>query len=167
MGRRNWIYIAAAFLLAFAWYRYRTPRFRAGEKVPDISLLTTNGQELKLSSLEGKYVLLQFWGSWCGPCRRENQELVPLYQKYHERGFEIVSIGIESNVINWQRAIQQDAMSWPYHTTDLNMFDGVTARKFNIKSIPATFLINPAGIIMGVSLEPAEIEKRLATALTK
>jgi thiol-disulfide isomerase/thioredoxin len=167
MNKRTLLYIAAAAVLAFAWYRYRMPRFVAGEKAPDITLTTVNGVESKLSDLQGKFVLLQFWGSWCGPCRAENPHLVELYKKYHDQGFEIVSLGVESNVFNWQRAIQQDQMVWPYHSTDLKMFEGAIPKIFNVKSIPTTFLLNREGVIMGVSLDPDQIDKRLSTALTK
>ena len=166
MNKRTLLYIAAACVLAFTWYRYRMPRFVAGEKAPDIALSTLDGTASKLSDLQGKFVLLQFWGSWCGPCRAENPHLVDLYKKYHDKGFEIVSLGIESNAANWQRAIQQDQMTWPYHSSELNMFDGAIPKSFNIKSIPTTFLLNREGVIMGVSLEPDQIEKRLAAALT-
>lgn len=167
MNKRTLIYIAAAVILAFVWYRYRLPRFVAGEKAPDIALATVDGARSKLSDLHGKFVLLQFWGSWCGPCRAENPYLLALYNKYHDQGFEIVSIGIESNAQNWQRAMLQDQMRWPYHSSDLKMFDGEIPKIFNIKSIPTTFLLNREGVIMGVSLEPDQIDKRLATALTK
>jgi thiol-disulfide isomerase/thioredoxin len=156
----------ALALLALIVYKYRTPRFRAGEQAPAFTTQLADGSQVALSDLKGKYVLLQFWGSWCGPCRQENPHLVELYQKYHPNGFEIFSIGIERNPDAWQKAIQRDGMVWKYHSTDLQEFDGPIARLFNVRSIPTTFLINPEGSIMGVSLSPEEIDARLRAALT-
>lgn len=157
--------VIALALIALLYYRYRQPRFIAGEKAPDFSVALSNGQTTRLSDLKGKYVLLQFWGSWCGPCRAENPYLAALYHRYHDRGFEIFSIAIEQNPAAWQRAIQQDGLEWTYHAVELNQFSGPVARLFNIKSIPATFLINPDGVIMGVNLPPSQIQKMLNTAL--
>lgn len=146
---------------ALLFYRYRQPRFVAGEKAPDFTTTLAGGETFRLSDLKGKYVLLQFWGSWCGPCRAENPHLAQLYAKYHDKGFEIVSIAIEQNPRNWQRAIQSDGMVWKYHTAEFEYFKGPLAKMFNIHSIPTTFLINPEGTIMGVNLEPDMMEKMM------
>jgi thiol-disulfide isomerase/thioredoxin len=110
-------------------------------------------------------VLLQFWGSWCGPCRQENPELLRLYKKYHEKGFEIFSIGIEYNEGAWRNALKNDQMEWPYHSMESADFGGPLATQFNIKSIPTTFLLNPEGVIMGVSLPPDYLDKMLSEKL--
>lgn len=158
---RNLVIVAALILVAVVYYRYRQPRFVAGENAPDFEVGLVSGERAKLSDLKGKYVLLQFWGSWCGPCRRENPELVELYHQYHERGFEIFSIGIEPNPRMWQNAIKQDGLLWKYHAMESGNFDGAQALQYNIKAIPATFLINPEGVIMGVNLKPVYMEKML------
>lgn len=152
-------------LIAVLYYRYRQPRFIAGEQAPDFTVTLASGQTARLSDLKGKYVLLQFWGSWCGPCRAENPHLAALYERYHGRGFEMFSIGIEQNPKAWQRAILQDGLDWPYHAVELEQFSGPVARLFNIRSIPTTFLINPGGVIMGVNLPPDQIQKMLHAAL--
>ncbi len=152
-------------VIVFSIWKYRQPRFSGGDQVPDIEVALLNGQHAKLSDLKGKYVLLQFWGSWCGPCRQENPQLVPLYRKYHEKGFEIFSIGIEFNPEAWKSAIKNDQMEWPYHTMESADFDGPLAKQFNIKSIPTTFLLNPQGVIMGVNLSPDYLEKMLSEKL--
>lgn len=157
------VVLAAAFL--FAWYKYRQPRFIAGEQAPDVEITLADGQKTRLSDLRGKYVLLHFWGSWCGPCRNENPHLVEIYQKYHGLGFEIFSIGIERNTQAWQRAISLDGLTWRYHTMESADFGGGTTSLYNIKVIPATFLINPDGDIMGVNLPPKQIEKTLSERL--
>jgi len=158
---RTLIFIALLALVAFVFYKYRQPRFVAGEKVPDFEVGLLTGERAKLSDLKGKYVLLQFWGSWCSPCRKENPELVEIYQKYHDRGFEIFSIGMEQNPQAWQRAIQQDGLVWKYHSMESAELNGERAQQFNIKSIPATFLISADGVIMGVNLKPEYIDKML------
>lgn len=160
-NKRTLIILAALAVVAFIFYKYRQPRFMAGETTPDFEVALLNGERAKLSDLKGKYVLLQFWGSWCGPCRRENPELVAIYNKYHERGFEVFSVGIEQNAGAWQNAIVQDGMVWKYHTMESAEFDGGLAKQFNIKSIPALFLLNPDGVIMGVNLKPVYIDRML------
>mgnify|MGYP001279829083 CR=1 FL=1 len=146
---------------ALLYYRYRQPKFIAGEKAPDFSITLASGEEARLSGLLGKYVLLQFWGSWCGPCRAENPHLAGLYQKYHDSGLEIISIGIEQNPKAWQRAIATDGLVWKYHAIESSQFNGPLAKLFNIHSIPTTFLINPEGVIMGVNLDTEKMEKML------
>lgn len=159
--------IAAAVILAivFGIWKYRQPRFSGGDKASDFTVKLINGNEARLSDLKGKYVLLQFWGSWCGPCRQENLYLYELYKKYHERGFEIFSVGLETQERYWRNAIQVDRLIWPYHTMESASFDGPVAKLYNIKSIPATFLLNPDGVIMGVNLAPDYLNKMLSEKL--
>ncbi len=160
-SRTTLILLALLAIVAFVFYKYRQPRFVAGEKAPDFEVGLLTGERTKLSDLKGKYVLLQFWGSWCGPCRRENPELVALYQKYHTRGFEIFSIGLEQNPKAWQSAIVHDGMVWKYHTMETAEFNGGRAQQFNVHEIPTTFLLNAEGVIMGVDLKPEYINKML------
>ncbi len=161
----NLILIAAAILIAFIWYRYRQPRFIAGEQAPDFQVTLSDGSSARLSDTRGKYTLLQFWGSWCGPCRAENPALAMLYRKYHEQGFEIFSLAIEQSPRNWQRAINDDGMIWKHHSMESADFGGPVSRQYNIKSIPALFLINPEGDIMGVNPAPDELDKILGARL--
>ena len=149
---------------AFLYYRYRQPRFIAGEKAPDFSVTLLNGQAARLSDLRGHYVLLQFWGSWCGPCRAENMSLAALYQRYHPQGFEVFSVAIEQNPQAWQHAIDADGINWKYHTAEFGEFNGPVAQLYNIHAIPTTFLINPDGMIMGVNQTPLQIQKTLESA---
>lgn len=162
---RSGLMAAVLIAIAFGIWKYRQPNFSGGDQAPDIAITLANGQQAKLSDLKGKYVLLQFWGSWCGPCRLENPQLVRIYQKYHEKGFEIFSVGIEYKESSWKKAIENDQLEWPYHSMESANFDGPLAKKFNIKSIPTTFLLNPDGVIMGVSLHPDYLEKMLSEKL--
>jgi peroxiredoxin len=163
----NWstfLRIAAVLLvvaLVFAWYQYRQPRFITGDMAPDFEVTLADGQKARLSDLKGKYVLLHFWGSWCGPCRAENPDLAAIYHDYNGLGFEVFSIGIEQTGQAWQRAIERDGIAWRYHAMEPADFKGGVALMYNIKAIPATFLINPDGVIMGVNLPPEQIKETL------
>ena len=157
--------LALLLLLAFAWYRYRQPNFIMGDAAPDFEVTLQSGDKARLSDLRGRYVLLQFWGSWCGPCRAENPALAALYAQYHDRGFEVFSIGIEQRREAWERAIAADGMAWRYHAMEDQDFNGGQARQYNITSIPTTFLLNPEGVIAGVNLTPEQIGKTLAARL--
>lgn len=168
MNKSILLRVGAAILISallFAWYKYRQPRFIAGDKAPDFEVVLADGQKAGLADLKGKYVLLHFWGSWCGPCRAENPHLAAIYQQYQGLGFEIFSIGIEQNKEAWQRAIERDNLIWPFHTMESGEFDGGVARLYHVKAIPSTFLINPDGNIMGVNLSPEQIEKTLSQQL--
>ena len=162
---RSLIIIALIAVVAIIFIWYRMPRFRAGEVAPDFQATLIDGQQAKLSDLRGKYVLIQFWGSWCGPCRRENPELAKIYQKFHDRGFEIFSIALDQNPRAWQSAIAHDGMVWKYHTMESADFKGARATQFNVHSIPTTFLVNKDGTIMGVDLQPAFIDRMLGEKL--
>ena len=157
-------------------YFYMKPRFINGEKVPTIQAQLKDGRACDLASLQGQYVLLDFWGSWCGPCRAENPELVQLHQAFGSvsfddaEGFAIVSIGVEDNRKRWERAIAQDQLNWPYHiidkATSLRFFDGKIANDFGVKEVPTKYLLNPDGQIIAVNPTVEAVRERLASKLT-
>lgn len=150
---------------------YMKPRFIQGESTPDFTATTLGGENFRLSSLKGNYVLLDFWGSWCGPCRVENPGLVQLYARYgaarfkDAEGFHIVSIGIEDNEARWRRAIEQDGLSWPYHILDLasslRFFNSEIAAVFGVKQLPTKYLLNPKGQIIAVNPSVQELARLL------
>ena len=156
-------------------YIYMLPQFNNGDLAPDFTATTLNGDNLQLSKLQGKYILLDFWGSWCGPCRQENPALVKLYHEFSDKkyrdanGFEIVSVAIERNEAQWKRAIKRDQLNWPNHVLDLSsnmkFFNSEIAQKYKIKQIPTKYLINPAGKIIGVNMNPNQIENVLRKAM--
>lgn len=146
----------------FLWHWYKVPKYINGDAATDFAAQLADGSTARLSDLRGKYVVLQFWGSWCGPCRRENPGLAALYQKYHARGFEIFSVGIEQNRERWLRAIEADGMAWRYHAVEIGDFDGPIARQYRVWQIPSTWLINPEGGIIGTNLSPEQMDKMLA-----
>lgn len=135
---------------------------QVGVKVMDFTQPDTNGRSFSLSSLRGKYVLLDFWASWCGPCRTENPNVVKAYNELKGKNFEIVSISLDNNRAAWLNAINKDGMPW-LHVSDLKGWKNDVAILFNIQSIPQNFLINPEGTIIAINLRGEDLDKRLAT----
>jgi thiol-disulfide isomerase/thioredoxin len=156
--------LALAIAVGYKWYQ---PRFVAGETAPDLQVTLDDGAMAKLSGLRGNYVILQFWGSWCGPCRTENKHLVRIYDQYKDKGLEMFSIGIEGSAAAWKLAIHHDKLLWRHHSMEPIDFNGNAAQLYNIKSIPATFLLNPEGVIMGVNLRGEQLDKMLLEKLGK
>ena len=129
--------------------------------VPDIVSKTPEGGDLSLSELRGKYVLVDFWASWCGPCRKENPNVVRLYKKYRKKNFTVFSVSLDQEGANWKQAIQKDELIWPNHVSDLMGWNSAVVTLFNIQGIPYTVLVNPEGKIIGVNLRGQELEDRL------
>lgn len=159
------VFLAAIVLVAFMWYRYRQPKYRAGEIAPDFTATLLDGRQAHLSDLRGHYVLLQFWGSWCGPCRAENPHIRTLYNTFHDDGFEVFSVALDRSERAWKNAIREDGLAWPYHTIEKGDFSGGLARQFNIKSIPATMLLDPEGRVLAVNQSPHQLHKMLGEVL--
>jgi thiol-disulfide isomerase/thioredoxin len=148
--------LIAGVLLVFACYALcfqSTPKAIATthDIAPEISLLSPKGKTLKLSSLRGKMVLIDFWASWCGPCRKESPNVVEAFQKYHTKefkdakGFEVFSVSLDRDQEAWKQAILTDHLSWKYHVLDL---EGLAAANYQVATIPNAFLVNGAGEII-------------------
>lgn len=131
-----------------------------GNEAPEISLEDPNGEVIPLSSLRGKYVLVDFWASWCGPCRRENPNVVRMYEKYKNDGFEIYGVSLDSSKDRWLGAIAQDRLTWT-HVSDLAKWNSVAAKAYGVRSIPHTVLLDKEGKIMDIKLRGAELEAKL------
>ena len=129
--------------------------------VPEISLKTPDNKTLNLSDLKGKYVLVDFWASWCGPCRRENPNVVKLFKKYRKKNFTVYSVSLDQDGTKWKQAIKMDNLIWPNHVSDLKGWNSAVVPTFNIQGIPYTILVNPEGKIIGVNLRGKELEDKL------
>ena len=130
----------------------------------EIALPTVNGDTLRLSSLKGKVILLDFWASWCGPCRSSNKQLVKLYSRYKNKGFEILGISLDENKKDWVKAINKDKISW-LQINDAGGWDAKTAIDWNVFQIPTSFLVDKNGKIVAMDLEKNELEKALVNLL--
>ncbi len=135
------------------------------EYAPEITLNDANGKELALSSLRGKTVLIDFWASWCGPCRKENPNVVRVYNEYKDKGFEIYSISLDEDRDAWLEAIAADNLSWPNHVSDLNGWQNAAAVAYGVNAIPATFLIDGEGKVIGTNLRGPQLEQKLKEVL--
>ena len=133
-----------------------------GAMAPDFSLPDSSGKQISLASFKGKITLLDFWASWCGPCRQENPNVVTMYHKYHSKGLEILGVSLDTKKEPWQKAIAADQLNWT-QVTDMNGWDSPTAALFGVQSIPSNFLLNKEGKIVGKDLRGADLDQALET----
>jgi len=131
-----------------------------------IELPTVKGDKISLSSLKGKVVLLDFWASWCMPCRSANKKLVKLYDKYKPKGFEIYSVSLDDEKADWEKAIRQDKISW-LQVNEPNAWGAESARRWNISALPTTFLINKKGDVVAINIEGKELDKEITRLLAE
>ena len=148
-------------------YKLLTNPIVVGKMAPDITLNNPRGNPVKLSSLRGKWVLVDFWASWCGPCRRENPNVVAAYRKYHDKGFEIFSVSLDTDPVAWQTAIDQDDLLWPSHGSSLQAWSCPVAREWHVNSIPFCALLNPEGRIVATHLRGESLDQTLESVLGK
>jgi thiol-disulfide isomerase/thioredoxin len=132
-----------------------------GAMAPEINLATPEGPNLALSSLRGKYVLIDFWASWCGPCRRENPNVVKTYAAYKDKGFEIYGVSLDQDREAWLKAIEKDQLVWK-HVSDLKYWSSAGAQAYQVNSIPQNFLLDKEGRILAKGLRGAALDQYLA-----
>ena len=135
-------------------------RLEAGSSVPEIALPNPDGDTILLSSLRGSYVLLDFWASWCPPCRRENPNLVKVYEKYHDKGFEIYQVSLDKTRDAWLLGIKEDKLHWT-HVSDLKYWNSIVVPVYNIQGIPMSYLLDRRGRIIARNLRGDILEQEL------
>lgn len=137
-------------------------RVNSGSQIaPEISLNNPDGKEIKLSSLRGQYVLIDFWASWCAPCRKELPNVVKLYNQYKSKGFTIYSVSLDKDISAWKKAIQDDNLSWPNHVSDLLGWESELPTLYGFQGIPHTVLIDKEGKIIESGLRGESLEQKL------
>jgi thiol-disulfide isomerase/thioredoxin len=165
------LFIAILLIGMAGRYIYKKPNVDTGEMAPAISGQLPDGRSFDLAELKGYFVLVEFWGSWCGPCRAKNPTLLALYKKYegatfkNAKGFTIVSVGIEKEEARWKKAIQSDQLYWPYHVLDkvsnYKFFDAPIAKNYGVTEVPSRFLLNANLETIAVNQSLEQLDKWL------
>lgn len=157
-------------LLLFWGFRtwYMQPNFSGGDKAANFTASSLNGETFQLADFEGRFVLLHFWGSWCGPCRQQNPALVRCIQQIGLKKIRPISIAIEKDSSRWQKAIQQDGLFWPHQVMDasssLKFLNGPISDLYGVNQVPTDFLINPKGQIIAINPSFQQIQQIISDA---
>ena len=156
-------YLSVLFSLLFA-FNAKAQTINIADPRLDFEVQGLNGEAIKLSSLKGKVFLLDFWASWCGPCRMANKGLSKVYSKYKDKGFEIFSVSLDDDTKSWKKAIKKDKITW-MQAFDPGGWDAASAVKWNIIALPSSFLVDKDGNVVAFDPEKSELENKLRVLL--
>ena len=168
-----WSIVMIAAVTIFVRYLTNKPILVNGDKARDIAGQTTSGDIINLRQYEGHYILLEFWGSWCAPCRKQNKTIRQIGEKYadrhfkHNAGFKLVFFALEDDMGSWLKGIDKDSLNDFIHMVDTNRMEAEAALQYGIKSIPASFLIDPNFTIIGVNPDEKTITDILEANLAR
>ena len=150
-----------SYALAIRNSNIKTVDIVIGEKIAGFEQNSQFGKPVSVSDFKGKYLLVDFWASWCVPCRQENPAVIAAYQKYKSKGFEVLGVSLDSDKKAWLKAIKADGLKWT-HVSDLGGWENAVSRMFNIRSVPSNILIDGNGVILATNLRGEELDKKLA-----
>ena len=171
MLKKFGIFLFALALVAFSvWLGkklYLAPKLALGAAAEEFQAPTLSGDSFRLSDLRGKIVLLDFWASWCGPCRRDNPTLTNIWREFSGPQFTIVSVSLDEDRSAWAKAIQKDGLDWPYHVSHLKGFDDPVALQYGVKSIPTKYLLSEEGTVIAVNPSEEKLQQLLRERLGK
>ncbi len=131
-----------------------------GKTAPDFTMNNQNGEPVTLSELRGKVLLIDFWASWCGPCRKENPNVVAAYKKYNDKGFDILGVSLDKDKDSWLKAISDDGLTWT-HVSDLQYWENAASKQYGVMSIPSNVLLDQNGVIIARDLRGEDLQKKL------
>jgi len=167
------IFVFLGAVSIMVYYQWKKPSLVNGDNALEVSGVSLGGDIITLSQFKGDYILLEFWGSWCGPCRKNHPKLVQLHQEFADQSFDrgasfhIFSYALEESEAAWKNAILKDKLSWTSHAADFDLMKSTAANSYGVRSIPANFLIDPDFRIIGVNLDDRSIRDILLRRLVK